>query len=99
MTMRAVRLAVLLVLLPFGALAQSFGESLDEALSHWRAAVWYSSTGNAGVASLEAAEFATQWRALAEKTRGAPPPPFMGERRWDETAGQISTQPEAASDA
>jgi hypothetical protein len=81
------------------ALAQSFSETLDEALSHWRAAVWYSSTGNAGVASLEAAEFATQWRALAEKTRGAPPPPFMGDKQWDELASQVSTQAEAASAA
>lgn len=97
--MRAVRLAILLLLLPFMASAQSFVESLDQALSHWRAAVWYSSTGNAGVASLEAAEFATQWQALAEKTRSAPPPPFMGDKKWDELAGQVSTQAEAARDA
>ena len=76
--MRVMRLAVLLMLLPLGAFAQSFSDALDEALSHWRAAVWYSRTGNSGVASLEVLEFATQWRLLAEKTRGAPPPPSYG---------------------
>lgn len=81
------------------AFAQSFSDALDEALSHWRASVWYSSTGNSGVASLEAMEFATQWRALAEKTRGAPPPPFMGDAQWNGFLDQVSAQADAASEA
>jgi hypothetical protein len=97
--MRALRLAVLLMLLPLGAFAQSFSDALDEALSHWRASVWYSSTGNSGVASLEVMEFATQWRTLAEKTRGAPPPPFMGDAQWNGFLDQVSAQAEAASEA
>lgn len=97
--MRALRLAVLLVLLPLGVVAQSFSDALDEALSHWRASVWYSSTGNSGVASLEVTEFAAQWRALAEKTRGAPPPPYMGDAQWNGFLDQVSAQADGASEA
>ena len=97
--MRVLRLAVVLLLLPVAAFAQSFSDELEAALAHWRASVWYSSTGNAGVAALEIDEFATQWQALADKTRGSPPPPYMGDANWNGFLRDIATRAEAASAA
>jgi hypothetical protein len=97
--MRILRLTLMLLLLPAVVLAQSFSDELEAALAHWRAAVWYSHTGNAGVAALEIDAFAAQWQALADKTRGAPPPPYMGDPNWNGFLNDIASRAAAASEA
>lgn len=97
--MRSLRLAVVFFLLSSVSQAQELGAALDMALSHWRAAVWYSSTGNTGVAALEIDEFGTQWKALADQTRGNPPAPYQADTQWNRLLDNVATQAESASEA
>jgi hypothetical protein len=98
--MRGAVLALLmLMLMPCtSAQAQSFDDMLEAALEPWRAASWYARTGNASVAALEAEEFRTRWRALAERFV-SPPDPFGRDPAWSEMLVRIDDAAGSAADA
>ncbi len=72
-----------------GQLAE-FNARIEQVNQPYKSALFYLRTGNAGVASLELAQAAQNWKALAEHYGDTPPDPFGDDPAWTETAGAIA---------
>jgi hypothetical protein len=68
----------------------AFNAAVADAYGHYRGAVFYLRTGNAGVAAVELAQMAAKWRALLDRFATAPPDAFAADAAWRATLDGIA---------
>jgi hypothetical protein len=78
---------------------KSFNAAVADAYGHYRGAVFYLRTGNAGVAAVELAQMASKWRVLVERFAATPPDAFADDATWRATLDGIAVALATASAA
>ncbi len=75
---------------------EDFNAAVERFNAPYKSAVFYLRTGNAGIAQLELSQAVTEWQAILERFRDAPPPPFDKDAKWGESIGAVTSTLEDA---
>ena len=102
--MRALAAAFLALLLCFSAsaIAQTRSHAddvLEDALSHWRAATWYSRLGDDNITAIETESLRNSWAVVAALPAGERPSLYAKDAHWPETVAEIAKLSEQAATA
>jgi hypothetical protein len=71
----------------------------EQAMSHWRAASWYSHLRDPNITAIEIDTLRTTWQAVADLPAGARPSLYEKDPDWPQALADVSKLIDAASDA
>lgn len=85
---------------PLAAQTKSTPDDLyEQAMSHWRAAMWYSRLGDSNVTGIEIDTLQSTWQTVADMLPDVRPSLYAKDPTWPQTVAEITKLVGAASDA
>lgn len=66
-------------------------DAYEQAMSHWRAATWYSRLGDANIAAIEVDTLFTTWQVVAALPANERPSLYQKDPNWPQTLAAVTT--------